>query len=344
MSGLINKAKDLLHGNKEETHHSSNLGPHDSNYANKADPRVDSNDPTQYGSNTGSGYGTTGHTGHSTNTGPHSSNLANKADPRIDSDGDHRRDPTSRVGGYGSNDPTQYGQSTSGYGTTGHTGHSTNTGPHSSNLANKADPRIDSDYDGRADPTSRVGGYGSNDPTQYGQSTGGYGSSNTGPHSSNLANKADPRVDSDRSQFSGGQGYNTGSYGTGTTGQFGSGTTGGYGGSNTAGPHNSNLANKLDPRVDDNAGGYSSQYGSGTTGHTTHQGQHGHAPVHDATTHGYGDSGIGSGTTGGYGTSTSTGASGTAGPHNSNLLNKLDPRVDSDRDNSKTFGGNKTNY
>jgi hypothetical protein len=32
----------------------------------------------------------------------------------------------------------------------------------------------------------------------------------------------------------------------------------------------------------------------------------------------------------------------TAGPHNSNLMNKLDPRVDSDRDGSKTVGGNKT--
>jgi len=309
MSGLINKAKDLLHGNKEETHHSSNLGPHDSNYANKADPRVDNDvdrrggygNETQYGSNTGTGYGTTGHTGHSTNTGPHSSNLANKADPRIDSDHDGRADPTSRVGGYGSNDPTQYGHSTgtSGYG-------STNTGPHSSNLANKADPRIDSDRDGRADPTSRVGGYGSNDPTQYGGHSGGYDT-------------------------------------TGRTGGYGTETSGGYG--SGAGPHSSNLANKMDPRVDDNTGGYSSsQYGSGTTGTTGHHGQHGHAPVHDATTHGYGDSGVGSGTTGGYGTSTSTGTSGTAGPHNSNLLNKLDPRVDSDADGSKTYGGNKTNY
>jgi hypothetical protein len=32
----------------------------------------------------------------------------------------------------------------------------------------------------------------------------------------------------------------------------------------------------------------------------------------------------------------------TAGPHKSDLLNKLDPRVDSDLDGSKTIGGDKT--
>jgi hypothetical protein len=31
----------------------------------------------------------------------------------------------------------------------------------------------------------------------------------------------------------------------------------------------------------------------------------------------------------------------TAGPHKSDLLNKLDPRVDSDLDGSKTIGGKK---
>lgn len=46
----------------------------------------------------------------------------------------------------------------------------TAAGPHSSSLANKADPRVDSDLDG---------------------------SGTIGPHSSGLANKADPRVDSD---------------------------------------------------------------------------------------------------------------------------------------------------
>ncbi|KAH6683742.1 hypothetical protein F5X68DRAFT_211126 [Plectosphaerella plurivora] len=65
---------------------------------------------------------------------------------------------------------------------------------HSSHLADRADPRIDSDRDGR---TTHVGG-----PGAYNTSAGGFGTSaNTRsgqPHDSTLANKMDPRVDSDR--------------------------------------------------------------------------------------------------------------------------------------------------
>ena len=85
----------------------------------------------------------------------------------------------------------------------------TSAGPHSSDLANKADPRVDSDFDGSRTtgntgygsnvPSSTSTGYGSNTPSG---TTSGYGSnipsgSTAGPHNSNLANKADPRVDSD---------------------------------------------------------------------------------------------------------------------------------------------------
>lgn len=35
-------------------------------------------------------------------------------------------------------------------------------------------------------------------------------------------------------------------------------------------------------------------------------------------------------------------SSNTAGPHNSDMMNKLDPRVDSNQDGSKTYGGNQT--
>jgi hypothetical protein len=47
---------------------------------------------------------------------------------------------------------------------------------------------------------------------------------------------------------------------------------------------------------------------------------------------------------GGLGSSTrATGqAPNTAGPHKSDMMNKMDPRVDSDLDGSKTFGGDKT--
>lgn len=62
-----------------------------------------------------------------------------------------------------------------------------------------------------------------------------YGSSTAGPHSSNLANKADPRVDSDGSRTTGGSDYPSRSDGHGST---------------TTGTHSSDLANTIDPRVD----------------------------------------------------------------------------------------------
>ena len=53
---------------------------------------------------------------------------------------------------------------------------STNYGSHSTNTANKLDPRFDSDMDHRGTAT---------------------GSTNVGHHSNNVANKMDPRIDSD---------------------------------------------------------------------------------------------------------------------------------------------------
>jgi hypothetical protein len=144
-----------------------------------------------------------------------------------------------------------------------------------------------------------------------GTGTGVTGNNTTtaGPHSSNLANKADPRVDSD---LDGGYtGTHTGNH-TGTE----TSTTGGISRSTNAGPHDSNLANKVDPRVDSDLDGRGNRHGAATGGLMGVSGSHATA---------------GSGT-----------AQNTAGPHNSDLANKLDPRVDSDRDGSKTYGGNKT--
>ncbi|KAK8169716.1 hypothetical protein IWX90DRAFT_383812, partial [Phyllosticta citrichinensis] len=141
--------------------------------------------------------------------------------------------------------------------TTGTYGHpsSTNAGPHGSNVANTADPRVDSDLSGRG-------------------TTGTYGypsSTNAGPHGSNVANTADPRVDSDLS-------------GRGTTGTYG------HPSSTNAGPHGSNVANSADPRIDSDLSNR--------------------------------------GTTGTYGHSSTN-----AGPHGSNVANTADPRVDSDLSN-----------
>jgi len=338
MSNLINKAKDALSSNKDHsttTTHGGTTGAYD-------DPR-------------------------STNAGPHSSNIANKADPRIDSDRDNRNDPTSRVGGYGTQGThTGTGAGTgAGYGTTGVTGthgthgtttgtsggyndaRSTNAGPHSSNLANKLDPRVDSDRDNRNDPTSRVGGYGTQDTYGSGVASGGAGgygttghgttgthhattgtttgagiggtsgaqyndprSTNTGPHSSNLANKLDPKVDSDRDNRNNPT-SGVGGYGQTQQTDGGSGLTGGAGGA-----------------------------GYGTTGHTGTHGTHGTTGTHGVTgTHG-------AGTTGGYGTGTGPTQSGTTtahgmpstqkAAHDSALLNRLDPRVKSDKEGNPT--------
>jgi hypothetical protein len=235
---------------------------------------------------------------------------------------------------------------------------------------------VDSDRIGTAGNTAGAGGHGAGQysgNTTHGTTglgstthgtTGGVGSTHgsdpTGPHSSHMMNKADPRVDSDRigtaGNTAGAGGHGVGQYGSSTT----HGTTGGLGsthGSDPTGPHSSHIANKADPRVDSDrigtagntagAGGYGAgQYtgntGSGLTGsHATH-GTTGSGLTGSHNTHGT----TGAGLTGTHGTPHSAVGSGnsntTAGPHNSDMLNKLDPRVDSDLDASKTVGGNKT--
>ena len=210
---------------------------------------------------------------------------------------------------------------------------STTSGPRSSNLANKADPRVDSDG---SQTTANAG---------YGSASGGYGTTTSGPHSSNLANKADPRVDSDGSRTTANAGYGS--------------TSGGYG-ATTSGPHSSNLANKADPRVDSDGtrttanvgyGSTSGGYGSGT-GATPSLGNQG-SLGRDALATGAGA--VGSGTTAntGYGPeswqhehqkhghqydgdSCNTAAVGTregphfvSGPHATDTANRLDPHVNS---------------
>jgi len=221
-----------------------------------------------------------------------------------------------------------------------HPHHNTNTGtaegaagPHNSRTANAADPRVDSDLDNRARTggTTAGGVTGGTAGTGYGGTTGASGSTNAGPHTSNMANKLDPRVDSDMdgSRNMGAAGsMGTGSTGTTTGTGYGgthtgnsmgtaTGTSGGLSNSTNAGPHNSNLANKADPRVDSDLDGRGNRLGAPKTGIMGASGSH---------------------ATPGSGTSQNT-----AGPHNSDMANKLDPRVDADQDGSMTVGGNRTN-
>ncbi|KAJ8115981.1 hypothetical protein OPT61_g2498 [Boeremia exigua] len=121
----------------------------------------------------------TTHTGthsstHNDPTGPHSSHAANQADPRVDSDRLGTAGNTAGAGGVGAG---QYGTTgthgttgsglTGTHGTTGsgltgsHTTHGSDpTGPHDSRLANKADPRVDSDRVGPSGNSASIGGYG----------------------------------------------------------------------------------------------------------------------------------------------------------------------------------------
>jgi hypothetical protein len=242
------------------------------------------------------------------------------------------------------------------------------TGPHSSHMANQLDPRVDSDRYGSAGNTASAGGHGAG---QYGSSTtgshtthgtaGGLGQSHatshgdpSGPHSSSLMNKLDPTVDT---KSYGTANPSTGHYASGNThtgGLTGSSHNTGY--SDPTGPHNSHLANQADPRVDSDrygaagntsgAGGYGAgQYG--TTGSSGLTGSHGTHTTGSGLTGSHGTHTTSSGLTGTHGThSNTTVGSGnsntTAGPHNSDMLNKLDPRVDSDLNGSKTYGGNQT--
>ncbi|KAL4735601.1 hypothetical protein BDV11DRAFT_29187 [Aspergillus similis] len=212
---------------------------------------------------------------------------------------------------------------------------SNTAGPHTSDMANRVDPRVDSDLSrsqyGAGTGTTGVRGAGN----EFAGTQSYGGNTTTGPHSSNLANKVDPRVDS--SQYGGASAHGN----TSTTGphnsnlmnkvdprvdssQYGGASHGTYGssthGASATGPHSSGLANKADPRVD------SDQYGS--AGNTFGASTHGRDSTSTKT---FEDAHFGTGPHTGGSTSTN------AGPHNSNLMNKVDPRVDSDTDNRARY-------
>lgn len=113
---------------------------------------------------------------------------------------------------------------------------------------------------------------------------------------------------------------------SGLTGSSHTGTGYNSGHSTNAGPHSSNAANAMDPRVGKLfMKTSSSKVYSNISQDSDRDGRSGLPGSHNT-----------------HATAGSGNAQNTAGPHNSDLLNKLDPRVDSDRDGSKTIGGNKT--
>ena len=196
MSGIVNKVKEVFQG---ESTHSNTVpegthGPHNTRIANAADPRIDSDlDSTgRSGATRVAGHGEYG----SGAAYPADSAMSGSGMTGMDrgsrgTQGAYGTGPTVSAGGastYDSN--TSYGttnleRQAPGSGATGITGtHGApegTYGPHSSRVANAADPRVDSDRDGRA----AVG----NAP--------GPAPNTAGPHRNDVLNKVDPRVDSD---------------------------------------------------------------------------------------------------------------------------------------------------
>ncbi|KAF2860192.1 hypothetical protein K470DRAFT_258158 [Piedraia hortae CBS 480.64] len=315
-----------------------------------------------HGVPSGSQYGT-----QSTTTGPHKSDILNKLDPRVDSDmsktgavgqsqgHNYGRDAGLAAGGVGAaglgahelskhrgqgNDSLQstgQQQFSTSYGTS-HSPHSTQlsqygsqsqaVGPHQSDKMNRVDPHADSD-------TSRTGATGHSQGHGYGRdaglATGGVGAAGLGAHelSKHRGQGNDSLQSTGQQQYPSSHGTSQSPYST-QPPQYGS-------QSQTAGPHQSDMMNKMDPRVDSDmsrAGTGPAQghhygrdaglaAGAGAAGLGAHEiskhhGQGAAGQQYDKSSMPYSSQGSQYGGT-------------TAGPHQSDLMNKMDPRVDSDK-------------
>lgn len=108
-SSLTGKYGSKLSGTAQSNTAPTTTGPHRSDWANKVDPRVDSDDSRgRYGNTTGAYNNSNAGTNYGTNQGdsetarPHKSDLLNKLDPRIDSDkGGSRNDGVGQGMGQG---------------------------------------------------------------------------------------------------------------------------------------------------------------------------------------------------------------------------------------------------
>lgn len=197
----------------------------------------------------------------------------------------------------------------------------TTSGPHTSDLANKADPRVDSDRDGsRGLGTST--GYGS-----------GTGASVGTAHQGDLSRSGLDATTGERLP----RGYGEESWthdhlhhGHEYVGDPCANEPPAPGAVHfTPGPHSLDTTNRLDPHV---SGGDIGAPSSTTSGSTSHTGHH-HHPGRDAVA----GAGLGAAGAGAYegdrhipSSMTTQQGTTTAGPHGSDMMNKMDPRVDSD--------------
>ncbi|KAL8722115.1 MAG: hypothetical protein Q9225_001359 [Loekoesia sp. 1 TL-2023] len=322
--GSTSSIKSGLPGNTQESKMTGVPETRDPLDTNKALPREPVTASTR-------GVGTSSAGG----AGPHSSTLANKADPRVDSDLDGSRrlggqGTTGTAGGVtGSNFPERTGGNTSGSGRSfplgGASSGTTTSGPHTSDLANKADPRVDGDRDGSRG-LGGTSGYGSGTSATVGSAhQGDLSRSGAGPTTEPATSQTNPRGYGEESWT-----HDHGQRGHEYIGDPCENEPPAPGAPHfTSGPHSLDTANRLDPHV---GGASIGGTPSSTTGSsTTHAGHH--HPGRDVAL----GAGAGATSTGVYEASRDVPSSTTtqhdrsaAGPHKSDLMNKMDPRVDSD--------------
>lgn len=116
------------------------------------------------------------------------------------------------------------------------------------------------------------------------------------------------------------------------------------------GPHQTSIANKLDPKVDSDGDGkpksgpldLEATTGPGSSSYSTEANTSSYSTGQTGSTGEYtGSTGGHTGSSGEYSSTTETTRIGNEGPHSSGLANKIDPRVDSDRDGSTTIGNDR---
>lgn len=188
-------------------------------------------------------------------------------------------------------------------------------GPHRHDIMNKLDPTVDSGTGGMQVLTggshnnTAAAGYPGQQPVGQMPAGGGVMGSNNpygAQHNSRMANALDPRVD-----FAQGQAGGANYYTKGTNVVPGSAAQPRNVPEGTYGPHSSRMANAADPRVDSDADRHRMRGAGG----------------------GVGAGGVGAGAQSNARPIFPAGVAGpaptTAGPHRHDILNKLDPAVDS---------------
>ncbi|KAI9889975.1 MAG: hypothetical protein M1814_004593 [Vezdaea aestivalis] len=342
-------------GNKE-IGGSLSKGPHQTHAGNVFDPAVDergatkrhdhtARDTATAGTGTSTGASTThGTTPASTSTstglasssaGPHSSDALNKADPRVDSD-------HSKSTGKDASSTTTGGITTGAVPgpllASSFSGPAPNTaGPHKSDLLNKADPRVDSDWSKKEPPAPES------------SSTKGLGASAGSTEGANPYSQSsvDPRIDSHPHSHS--TTTERDSHGK-ETALAGGAVVAGAGSFGAVKHHQDGEKATVTPTQTSTGSSVpvGTAFGGGSRATTVPQSS---APAAIGATHTGTDS-YGTGrtsevipqsttatptsgtvTTGPQDTTTPVSAPSTAGPHSSGAANKLDPKVDSD--NSK---------